>query len=149
MNAIRPQDQAPRELEPVVLPPTGLPGGNSLFIALLNTIPVIVTPGTGITKQDIIDLTTQLFVNQQGNQQIKLTDTQISALLDAWQQVVKAFSDASVRTAWLNTGSVGTIEAIISFDALHSDLEILYNQLTTNVNRTTEDSLDSLLFSLY
>lgn len=123
------------------------PSASSLFIALLEKL--LVISGTGIKKTEIIKVTKQLYNNQSGIQTITLTDAQISALLEAWQQVVTAFSDDPIGTTGPHGRADGTIEAIIGFGAVHSDLEILYNQLTTNVNHATEDSLDSLLFSLY
>jgi hypothetical protein len=116
-----------------------LPSSKSLFIALLKKLQGQLNIG-----QEIIDTTVQLF----DSQQIDLADNQIIALLGAWEQVVTTFSKDPIGTISLSRPG-GTIEAIISFDAIHSDLENLYNQLTINVKRTTEDSLDSFLSSLY
>ncbi len=124
------------ELKQAYTPPAGSPSDNSLFITLLTS---------RVKIQEIVDKTKQLF----DNQLIELTDTQINELLDAWQQIVTAFSEDPIGTTGTSGRPDGVIEAIISFDAVQSDLEILYNQLTTNVKRATEDSLDSLLFSLY
>jgi hypothetical protein len=138
-------DKVLEELNPAVSPPSALKSDNSLFIVLLERLSVTITPGTGITKKDIVDETKQL-INEQS---IKLTDTQISVLLDAWKQIVTAFSEDPIGKTGVSGRPDGVIDAIISFDAVQSDLEILYNQLTTNVERTTEEGLDSLLFSLY
>ncbi|HET8909843.1 MAG TPA: hypothetical protein VFN23_00165 [Ktedonobacteraceae bacterium] len=119
---------------------------NSLFIALL--ISLVNKKIINVSK-DIIDLTIQIFNNQASNQTIELTDAQIATLLDTWQKVILAFSTDPIGTTGAHSRHDGAIEAILSFGAVHSDLEILYNQLTTNVKHVTEDSLDSLLFSLY
>ncbi len=142
-------DKVQEELKPAVAPPSGLNSDNSLFIALLDKLLGTITPVTPIIKEEIVDKTKQLIDNQFNNQLIELTDTQINELLDAWQQIVTAFSEDPIGTTGTSPRPDGVIEAIISFDAVQSDLEILYNQLTTNVKRATEDSLDSLLFSLY
>ncbi len=116
------------------------PSSKSLFIALLNHL-----RGTLSIDQAIVNKTVELFDYQQGAPPIPLADNEIAALLAAWQQVVNAFKENPPGT----TLSSDPIEAIISFDVVHSDLEKLYNQLTTNVKRTSEDSLDSFLSSVY
>jgi hypothetical protein len=110
-------------------------------------------------ETDIVTQTRQLF---DGGETLTLTDAEIIALLGAWDRVVKKFIDnpftdlhlpstssASAGSKGTKRSSEDTIKVIISFTEIHSLLEVLYNGLTTNVERTSEESLDSLLFGLY
>ena len=110
-------------------------------------------------ETDIVTQTRQLF---DGGETLTLTDAEIIALLGAWDPVVKKFTDnpftdlnlpstssASAGSKGTKRSSEDTIKVIISFTEIHSLLEVLYNGLTTNVERTSEESLDSALFGLY
>ncbi|HZU01162.1 MAG TPA: hypothetical protein VFA10_15950 [Ktedonobacteraceae bacterium] len=95
---------------------------------------------------DIITHTKSLF----NHERPQLTDPEILALVDAWTNVVKeAFSSLSEQTPSLFGQQLDSIDAIIGLATLHAEIETLYSELTTNVERTSQDSLDSLLFSLY
>jgi hypothetical protein len=98
----------------------------------------------GETK--IVAQTRKLF----NHERPQLTDAEILALVDAWTNVVReALSSLSEQTPSLFRQQLDSIDAIIGLATLHTEIETLYSELTTNVERTSQDSLDSLLFSLY
>ncbi len=103
---------------------------DTLFLTLLTRLQNGETP--------IVRQTSQL-LHHEGP---KLTDLQIKNLLTAWDDVIQFFTETFIQ-------ELDPIEAIVSFNVIHASVETLYNELTTNVKRTSEDSLDSLLFSRY
>jgi hypothetical protein len=127
LNAPAIQGSTPGQVAPLQV---GQATTDPLFLVLLKH-------QQGVDK-DIVTQTRQL-LNHEGP---KLTDIQITNLLLAWDGVVQFFTDTFIP-------NLDTIKAIVSFNEIHSSVEILYSELTTNVKRTNEDSLDSLLFSRY
>lgn len=93
-------------------------------------------------ETNIVRQTRQLF----NHERLQLKDPEIIALLKAWAKVVEVFTE---HTSDLFGQQLDSIDAIIGLATIHTEVERLYSELTTNVERTSQDSLDSLLFSLY